>query len=273
MPILGLFPTPDHREFFANTLCGEIRVSASDAAHVTQVHEGVELAGWAEGTLDMARGSIRCGLRMVRREPDGRWMLFRGTNERDVEEVRSTPDGFVPVDYGAADDLAPRFANGGSVYWLVASTTRAVCKKWTFGRVHEDARSLLALEPPIRVDERPAFASFIALYDADKRELELLGPHFSSRPIDRPSMPADLGGYRCATSYTFVGSKDGALRMFPGAPGPKIVAWNPDDEELWYPSEDACARAAKTAAEALARDPEATPPGGVHVDCYPELQP
>jgi hypothetical protein len=273
MPGIELTAVPYTGKWFAETACGEIRVSASDPRLVSQFVRGVELTGYADWPLEMARGPIRCALRTVTRETDGRWTLARGTTAGDADEVRAVPDGFVHDDPAAADDLAPLFANGGSVYWLHASEARVACKKWTFGKVHDELGGVLALEPPIKVDGQRAFASFLTGYDGPKRELLLLGPHFSSRPRDRASMRADLGGYRCGTTYTFVGAREGALRMFPGGPGPRTIAWHPDDEELWYRSEEACARAETTAREALARAPDATPPGGVHLDCYPELQP
>ena len=58
-----------------------------------------------------------------------------------------------------------------------------------------------------------------------------------------------------------------------GRPSLPILAWHPDDEELWYTTAEGCEAAATVATAALARDPEATPPGGLHVDCYPELEP
>jgi hypothetical protein len=278
MPTFELAPTRDTDDAFAWTKCGEIRVvDEGGRARVTQLAGGVEVIGWgpAGGPFDLRRGPSRCGLRVLSRQEDGRWMLTQGKIEGDAREVQSAPDGFVHLDAAAKDELAPLLASGGKVWWLTQSSANtAVCIEWSFGRRHEEGFGLLTRARGVRFGDAPAFASFTTRYEPESREVTLLGPHFSSRPLTNPSVVGDLGGYRCGRSYGFVGTRERALRMFPGGrPSLPILAWHPDDEELWYTRAEDCEVAAAAATAALAGDPESTPPGGLHVDCFPELEP
>ncbi len=165
------------------------------------------------------------------------------------------------------DPIAVRIADGRPLYWLVETERAAtVCREWRFARL-PTKESVLVRSAPITTDGQRVFVSFASSYA--KRELTLFGPHFTKRPIDRvPSAPV-VGGYKCAVGYTYVGTLDDAVRMT--AFGDSLVAWHPDDEERWYLSAAACETARARADLSLAQDHGRTPPGGVHVDCFPEL--
>lgn len=77
-----------------------------------------------------------------------------------------------------------------------------------------------------------------------------------------------LGGYPYTFPYAFVGATADALRLWPaGFPSDDLIAWHPDDEEHWFFTKQACLEAAERATDAIRRDPEAQPPGGIHFDC------
>jgi hypothetical protein len=61
---------------------------------------------------------------------------------------------------------------------------------------------------------------------------------------------------------------DGRVRFT--APSAMTPAWHPDDEERWFTNRQACLTAAERVTLDMRREPEAHPPGGIHIDCLGE---
>ncbi|HKY38392.1 MAG TPA: hypothetical protein VJN18_20755 [Polyangiaceae bacterium] len=280
-PGLDLYPTRDAASaVFANPLCGDARVvvQGHDMSRVSQYFGGVELLGWAVGALDFKRGPFRCSVRTVSRE-DGRLVLRPGPTAADRIDLASVPAEFVTSDPYAKEELSRRMKLGGSVHWLTQVAGAAQCREWRFERMQKVAKrangvvfeGLLNRVEPLVVDGDKVRAAFSVGYtprESGSSETTLAGPHWFSRDGKKLR-----GGYSCMIGYAFVGATSNALRMLPGsAPDARLVAWHPDDEEHWFTTKQACLDAAQRANEVLGRDPEAHPPGGVHVDCFDELR-
>jgi hypothetical protein len=276
---------------FAVTNCGDIYVTDGPAnrSRIVQEVHGVEISGF---TLDeifqplaamiVPRGPLRaCSARQVVETTDG-LISYLGSNVANAKTIDEIPGYYVGSDHSKTDALATSMTSGGTVHWLVIDSKKsAVCRPWAFAHPRGPSEDgLMRLLPPIERAHVEAKGSFVpfegervyASFETTYREGVLLmeGPHYSSRPRASASVDADRGGYRCLIGYTFVGVREGALRMsYLG----NAAAWHPDDEELWYLTKDACESAAIVATRALLRDPDAKPPGGPHIDCFDELAP
>jgi len=279
-----LYPsaTSGAAESFASTNCGDIYVTDGPASrsHVVQDVRGVELSGFSLSDIFVTRGpQTGCSARHAVETTDG-LISYLGSNVANAKTIDEIPGYYVGRDHSKTDTLETTITSGGTVHWLVVdSKSSAVCRPWVFAHPRGPSQDgLMRLLPPIErahVEAKGVFVPFegervYASFETTYREGALLmaGPHYSSRPRASASVDADRGGYRCLIGYTFVGVREGALRMsYLG----NVAAWHPDDEELWYLTKDACDHAAIVATQALVHNPDARPPGGPHVDCFEEL--
>jgi hypothetical protein len=228
----------------------------------------------------MNRGPAHCTLRTVVKDHD-RLILYVGPTGADKVDIAAVPPGFVGLNMPSVDPLAPLMKHGGSVHWLIQTIAGPKCSEWKFKSAHERrSRSGPTTEVEAELHRREwqliegerTFASFGAQYQRGSKDragsMLLFGPHFDSHP-KRGGAPQHWG-YRCAEDYHLVGVTDVAFRILTVQPE-QLVAWHQDDEEKWFFDREACGAAARAASDALARDPNARPPGGLHVDCYDEL--
>jgi hypothetical protein len=270
---IALAPTVTSDEAFAATLCGDIRVLEQQPprALIAQSHAGVELRGWVDAPVDLRRGPIRCTLRQVYRQDD-RLISIDGTTAADRSVVAAVPSGYVGLDPMRREHLLGVLRDGTPLHWLVAGERGSTCQRWTPGTLQPDRepgvyRAELS-GPPLASAAELGVPSFSLRYRAATPqvpgELVLFGPHFE-RAKDK-----NTGGYRSGTVYTIVGATPDAVRAFPSSLSDSVVAWHPDDEERWFFSEASC-RAAARAAEPALQAHERTPPGGFHVNPFPEL--
>jgi hypothetical protein len=270
---IALAPTATSDEAFAATLCGDIRVLEQQPprALIAQSHGGVELRGWVDAPVDLRRGPIRCTLRQVYRQAE-RLISVDGTTAADRAVVAAVPPAYVSLDPTHGEHLLGVLRDGTPVHWLVAGERGSTCQRWTPGTLQPDSEAgVYTAElrgPPLASAAQLGVPSFRLRYRAATPqvpgELVLFGPHFS-RAKEKTS-----GGYRSGTVYTIVGATPDALRALPSSLSDSVVAWHPDDEERWFFSEASC-RAAARAAEPALKANERTPPGGFHVNPFPEL--
>jgi hypothetical protein len=270
-----LEPAAASNEPFAASLCGDARVLAEQPprALIAQAHAGIELRGWVDADVHFHRGPVRCTLRQVFREHD-RLISIDGTTAADRAVVPAVPPGYVSADPTHAEPLLPRLRHGDSLHWLVRGESGATCQAWAPSAVRpapEAGTFEGALRSiPRKIQGTPVTPSFTLKYRAAAAsapgELVLFGPHFkTSRGAE-----SNAGGYRAGSVYTIVGATPNALRVFPSSLSASVVAWHPDDEEHWFTSDAACQAAARAAAPALQKgDPN--PPGGFHINPFPEL--
>jgi hypothetical protein len=270
---IALAPTATSDEPFAATLCGDIRVLEQQPprALIAQSHAGVELRGWVDAPVDLRRGPIRCTLRQVYRQDD-RLISIDGTTAADRAVVAAVPPGYVGLDPMHGEHLLGVLRSRTPMHWLVAGERGSTCQRWTPGTLQPDSepgvyRAELS-GPPLASAAQLGVPSFSLRYRAATPqvpgEVVLFGPHFE-RAKDE-----NTGGYRSGTVYTIVGATPDAVRAFPSSLSDSVVAWHPDDEERWFFSEASC-RAAARAAEPALKANERTPPGGFHMNPFPEL--
>jgi hypothetical protein len=277
---IALTPAATSDESFASTLCGDIRVldEQPPRALIAQSHAGVELRGWVDAPVDLRRGPVRCTLRQVYRQAD-RLVSIDGTTAADRTVVAVAPSNYASRDPSHREHLLGVLRDGTPVHWLVASQHGPSCQRWTPGALKPGT------EPGVYTARLngPALASAAQLGDPSfsvryrvatpeaAGELVLLGPHFNrAKSVDRPKEEGNGSGYRSGTVYTIVGATPDAVRVFPSSLSDSIIAWHPDDEERWFFSEASCEAAARAAEPALKAN-ERTPPGGFHVNPFPEL--
>lgn len=275
---IALAPTATSDEPFAATLCGDIRVldQQPPRALIAQSHAGVELRGWVDAPVDLRRGPVRCTLRQVYRQGD-RLFSIDGTTAADRAVVAAAPSNYVSRDPMHREHLLGVLRNGTPVHWLVAGEHGASCQAWTPGALQPDTEPGIyttALSgPPLASAATLGVPSFTVRYRAATPqapgELVLFGPHFA-RPENARLEETTASGYRSGSVYTIVGATPDALRVFPSSLSDSVVAWHPDDEEHWFFSDASC-RAAARAAEPALKAHERTPPGGFHINPFPEL--
>lgn len=270
---VALSPSAGSEESFAETLCGDVLVFEQQPprARIAQAHAGVEVRGWVDADVRFHRGPVRCTLRVVYREQD-RLISAAGTTAADREVVPAVPEGYVRRSETWGEHLLEKLRRRAPLYWLVRGPNGGSCQAWTpsalafgadgnvTGRLNGARRTLHA---------GPATPSFTLEYRAARPdapgELTLLGPHWTSKAGSEAS-----SGYRAASVYTIVGASAEALRVFPANLSDSVVAWHPDDEERWFANDASCQAAAR-AVDAALRANERNPPGGVHINPFPEL--
>jgi hypothetical protein len=270
---IALAPTATSDEPFAATLCGDIRVIEQQPprALIAQSHAGVELRGWVDAPVDLRRGPIRCTLRQVYRQ-DNRLISIDGTTAADRAVVAAVPPGYVSLDPTHGEHLLGVLRNRTPVHWLIAGERGSTCQSWTPGTLQPDSEpgvyTAQLSGPPLASAAQLGVPSFSLRYRAATPqvpgELVLFGPHFNR------AKEKTAGGYRSGTVYTIVGATPDAVRALPSSLSDSVVAWHPDDEERWFFSDATC-RAAARAAEPALKANERTPPGGFHVNPFPEL--
>lgn len=256
------------REVFAKTVCGDVHWLESskfeDRSRVAQVIGNVVLEGW---TWDPAIPNVMgCFVTRQVFPRDGRFLLSGGATEADEQMVSSIPAGFVT--WGSPAEVERQIVPGLTVHLLTQKPSgKGTCHEWRVEREPGDARALtFARKEPLLYEGRRAYEYFgLQLRrdgPADDRWIDLTGPNYAARPLG----PA-VGGYRCGIGYRPLGVLDGALRVARGV-SLSAIAWSPDDEERWYPTRAACDAARATLDAAVAADRNATPPGGIHRDCF-----
>lgn len=271
---IALAPTAAGDEAFAATLCGDIRVldQQPPRALIAQSHAGVELRGWVDAPVELRRGPVRCTLRQVYRQGD-RLISIDGTTAADRAVVSAVPSAYVSVDPSHREHLLDVLRDRTPLHWLVAGERGPGCQTWTPGALQPGSEpGVYTAElrgPPLPSAARLGAPSFTLRYRAATPqapgELVLFGPHFARSKAESAS------GYRSGSVYTVAGATPDAVRMFPSSLSDAVLAWHPDDEERWFFSDASC-RAAARAAEAAQNANQRTPPGGFHINPFPELE-
>jgi hypothetical protein len=276
---IPLAPTAASDEAFAATLCGDIRVldEQPPRALIAQSHAGVELRGWVDAPVQLQRGPVRCTLRQVYRQGD-QLISIDGTTAADRAVVTAVPSHYVSLDPTHGEHLLDVLRKATPLHWLVSNEHGATCQKWKPSTLKPDTEPGMYTGKlsgaPLASAAKLGVPSFTWRYRAATpqapAELVLFGPHFArAKKPARPKQESS-SGYRSGSVYTVVGATPEALRVFPAPLSDSVVAWHPDDEEHWFFSDASC-RAAARAAEPALKANERTPPGGVHINPFPEL--
>jgi len=276
---IALTPTAASDEAFAATLCGDIRVLEQQPprALIAQSHAGVELRGWVDAPVQLQRGPVRCTLRQVYRQAD-RLISIDGTTAADRSVVAAVPDHYVSLDPTHGEHLLDVLRKATPLHWFVSNERGATCQKWKPSALKPDTEPGVYTGKlsgaPLASAAKLGVPSFTLRYRAATPqapgELVLFGPHFArAKKVARPE-EENSSGYTSGSVYTVVGATPEALRVFPSSLSDSVVAWHPDDEERWFLSDASC-RAAARAAEPALKANERTPPGGVHINPFPEL--
>lgn len=242
---LPVWASEDAPAPFTSTACGALRVVKRDGdrTQITQYADGVEVQGWLAKEPEQRRGDNYCTPRVVR---DGDRLGKSGSSG-----APPIPPGYVAVASGSSrNPLRSAIENGASVFWLIRGEEDDLqCVEW---------RSKLVSRAGSNADSGASRfkGELRRTVDKDRRLVSTFELGFAGG-ASKPSNvtlrgPTSFIGTRttatalCGEGYTVVESAADHVTLVRGNYPRGIVAYHPDDTEIWYLSRERCAAAAKS---------------------------
>jgi hypothetical protein len=231
---------------FASTACGPLRVVQrnGERVQVAQYADGIEVQGWLSKRPEERHGENHCPPRVVRAHDRERNVGANGAQPLPPGYVSLSPRG------ASRDPLKRAIENGASLFWLVrGDREEPKCIKWRAKLVSKEGSQpdagVFRYKAEIRrvVDkDRRLVSSFDLDYAADgdsnRISVSLRGP---TSFIGNKTTATAL----CGEGYEVVESTNDRVTLVRGSYPRGIVAYHPDDTELWYLNRERCAAAAE----------------------------